>query len=105
MLSPKNFSEDNTLFTELTAEEAADINGGGWFGAVVGAVAGGVGGFFAGGPLGAVGGALWALQLGMRLRGVSIAAAEQSPRAIVTDIPERKIAQGWYCGGGAAPQC
>ena len=80
MLSPKNFSEDNTLFTELTAEEAADINGGGWFGAVVGAVAGGVGGFFAGGPLGAVGGALWGAAVG------------------------HAIERGEYCSGGAIPQ-
>jgi hypothetical protein len=46
MLSSKNFSEettlDQTLLTALTAEEAATINGGGWFGALVGGAVGGV---------------------------------------------------------------
>ena len=53
MLSSKNFSEESSLFTELTATEAADVNGGGFLGVVVGGIVGGGLGFLAGGPYGA----------------------------------------------------
>ena len=41
MLSTKNYGEVNNLFTELTSEESADVNGGGPVGTIVGSRIGG----------------------------------------------------------------
>ncbi len=43
---------------ELSPEEAAVVNGGGWLGALAGGVVGGVSGFLIGGPGGAAAGAI-----------------------------------------------
>jgi uncharacterized protein YcfJ len=56
--------QDNLLLSELSPEEIAAINGGGWLGRLVGAIVGGVIGFFAGGPGGIIAGAEAGARLG-----------------------------------------
>jgi len=63
MLNMKNYDEANNLLTELTSEEAVDVNGGGFWGGVIGA---GVG-FLLAGPVGAEAGALVGYMIGENL--------------------------------------
>ncbi|MCM0589042.1 MAG: hypothetical protein ACSI46_01950 [Gloeotrichia echinulata DVL01] len=46
--------QDNSLLSELSPEEIAAINGGGWFGKIFGGIVGAVIGFFGGGGLGGI---------------------------------------------------
>lgn len=80
MSNTKHYGEENHLLTELTLEETAEVNGGGWLGAAIGLVAGAAGGFVLGGPVGAIGGGFLGAFAG------------------------HAIEEGEYCSGGAAPQ-
>jgi uncharacterized protein YcfJ len=58
-ISDLHSADCETFFdAELSPEEAAAVNGGGWWGALTGALTGGGTGFLFGGPWGAVAGAL-----------------------------------------------